>query len=85
MQTLNNYLAQKNKWNAIFGGAPLDLNSAKDRVKIAEMIDCDLSPENLACDGEASAHHVRTQGRMLRECARQLLDIDSTVTIHELG
>ena len=85
MQTLNNYVAQKNRWTAIFGDAPLNLNSAEDRVKIAQSIDADLSPENLACDGEASAHHVRTQGRMLRECAIQLLDIDSTVTIHELG
>jgi len=85
MQTLNNYVAQKNRWTAIFGDAPLNLNSAEDRKKIAQSIDADLSPENLACDGEASAHHVRTQGRMLRECAIQLLDIDSTVTIHELG
>jgi|TARA_R110000803_G_scaffold103651_4_gene171811 hypothetical protein len=81
---LEAYVAQKNSWNAIFGGTPLDINSAEDRVKIADMIDCDLSPENLACDGEASPQHVRTQGRMLRDCARQLLAIDSTVTIYEL-
>ena len=82
---LEAYVAQKNSWNAIFGGTPLDINSAEDRVKIADMIDCDLSPENLACDGEASVAHVRKQGRYLRQCAIQLLDIDNTVTIHELG
>jgi len=82
---LNNYVKDKNKWSALFGKAPLDLNNAEDRKTIAENIDCDLSPENLACDGEASVAHVRKQGRYLRQCAIQLLDIDNTVTIHELG
>ena len=78
---LNNYVKDKNKWSALFGKAPLDLNNAEDRKTIAENIDCDLSPENLACDGEASVAHVRRQGRYLRQCAIQLLDIDNTVTI----
>tara|TARA_B100000780_G_scaffold181666_1_gene127444 strand:- start:752 stop:1033 length:282 start_codon:yes stop_codon:yes gene_type:complete len=82
---LNNYVKDKNKWSALFGKAPLDLNNAEDRKTIAENIDCDLSPENLACDGEASVAHVRRQGRYLRQCAIQLLDIDNTVTIYELG
>ncbi len=82
---LNNYVKDKNRWSALFGKAPFDLNNAEDRKTIAENIDCDLSPENLACDGEASVAHVRKQGRYLRQCAIQLLDIDNTVTIHELG
>ena len=82
---LNNYVKDKNRWSALFGKAPLDLNNAEDRKTIAENIDCDLSPENLACDGEASVAHVRRQGRYLRQCAIQLLDIDNTVTIYELG
>ena len=82
---LNNYVKDKNRWSALFGKAPLDLNNAEDRKTIAGNIDCDLSPENLACDGEASVAHVRKQGRYLRQCAIQLLDIDNTVTIHELG
>ena len=82
---LSNYVKDKNRWSAIFGTAPLDLNNAEDRKTIADNIDCDLSPENLACDGEASVAHVRKQGRYLRQCAIQLLDIDNTVTIHELG
>ena len=82
---LSNYVKDKNRWSAIFGTAPLDLNSAEDRKTIADNIDCDLSPENLACDGEASVAHVRRQGRYLRQCAAQLLDIYNTVTINELG
>ena len=82
---LSNYVKDKNKWYAIVGKALLDLNNAADRIAIADMIDNDLSPENLACDGEASRQYVRTQGRYLRQCAIQLLDIDDTVRIHELG
>ncbi len=82
---LSNYVKDKNCWSALFGTAPLDLNNAEDRKTSAENIDCDLSPENLACDGEASVAHVRKQGRYLRQCAIQLLDIDKTVTKHELG
>jgi hypothetical protein len=85
MQALNNYVAQKNKWNAIFGGTPLDLNSAKDRAEIAASIDADLSPENLSCDGELAASQVRARYRNLSKCAEQLLKLDPSVQIYEFG
>ena len=84
MQALNEYVAQKNKWNAIFGGAPLDLNSAKDRAEIAASIDADLSPENLSCDGELSRTATVAKYRKLSTVAKQLQKLDSTVTIYEL-
>ncbi len=85
MQALINYVEDKNKWNAIFGGTPLDVNSAEDRKKIADMIDGDLSPENLHCDGEASVTHVRKQHRMLTTAGKQLMAMDANVSIYELG
>ena len=86
MQALKNYVEEKNTWQILFSGTKLlTLDTASGRKAIAEQLDCDLSPENLACDGEASVAHVRKQGRYLRQCAIQLLDIDNTVTIHELG
>ena len=86
MQALKNYVEEKNTWQILFSGTKLlTLDTATGRKAIAEQLDCDLSPENLACDGEASVAHVRKQGRYLRQCAIQLLDIDNTVTIHELG
>jgi hypothetical protein len=85
MKELKAYVAQKNKWNAIFGGTPLDLNSAKDRVEIASSIDADLSPENLSCDGELAASQVRARYRTLSKCAEQLLKLDPTVKIYEFG
>jgi hypothetical protein len=85
MQALNEYVAQKNKWNAIFGGTPLDLNSAKDRADIAASIDADLSPENLSCDGELAAGQVRARYTKLNTVAKQLLKLDPTVQIYEFG
>ena len=85
MQALNEYVAQKNKWNAIFGGTPLDLNSAKDRAEIAASIDADLSPENLSCDGELSRTATVAKYRNLSKCAEQLLKLDPSVQIYEFG
>ena len=85
MKELKAYVAQKNKWNAIFGGAPLELTSAKDRVEIAASIDADLSPENLSCDGELAAGQVRARYRTLTQCAEQLQKLDPTVKIYEFG
>jgi hypothetical protein len=72
MQALNEYVAQKNRWNAIFGGTPLDLNSAKDRAEIAASIDADLSPENLSCDGEISRAEANRKYKRLSRVAREL-------------
>ena len=85
MKELNAYVDQKNRWNAIFKGAQLNLSKAADRQKIADMIDCDLSPENLSCDGELSAHQVQQKYNFLTRCARELLSIDPSVKMYEYG
>jgi len=55
MQALNKYVEEKNRWNAFFGQTNLlTLDTAQGRKAIAEQLDCDLSPENLHCDGEIS-------------------------------
>ena len=85
MKELKAYVAQKNRWTAIFGDAPLNLNSAEDRKKIASSIDADLSPENLSCDGELAASQVRARYRTLSKCAEQLQKLDPSVKIYEFG
>jgi len=85
MKELKAYVEQKNKWTAIFGAAPLELTSAKDRKEIASSIDADLSPENLSCDGELAAGQVRARYRTLSKCAEQLLELDPSVQIYEFG
>jgi hypothetical protein len=85
MQALNEYVAQKNRWNSMFGGKPLSLSNAQDRKAIASSIDADLSPENLSCDGELPASQVRARYRNLSKCAEQLLKLDPSVQIYEFG
>ena len=83
--TLEAYVESKNKWNAIFGKKPLSLLNAKDRQEIADSIDCELSPENLTCDGELTRSQVQAKYNRLTRCAQELLSIDSSVKFYEFG
>jgi hypothetical protein len=84
MRSLKAYVDQKNAWNAIFKGRQLDIDNAADRQRIASMIDSDLSPENLSCDGELSRSAVNAQYRQLQAAAKDLLKLDSSVKIYEM-
>lgn len=83
MKNLKAYVEQKNRWNALFNGRPLDLNSAADRQKIANSIDAELSPENLTCDGELSRSQVNARYRRLTAAAQDLLKLDPSVKFYE--
>jgi len=85
ISTLEAYVAQKNQWTRIFKGKELSLLRAEDRQRIADMIDADMSPENLTCDGELPRDMVRDKVRRLSRCAEQLLSIDPSVTFYEMG
>jgi len=84
MRSLNAYVKQKNAWNAIFKGRQLDINDPSDRQRIAAMIDSDLSPENLHCDGEISFTEANRKYRQLQAAAKDLLKLDSSVKIYEM-
>ena len=83
MKELKEFVERENKWSAIFGSAPLSLQSAADRKKIAGKIDSCLSPENLSCDGELSRTQVNAKFRFLTRAAEQLMKLDPSVEIHE--
>ena len=85
ISTLEYYVDSKNKWNTIFGDRALSLLSATDRQRIADMIDADLSPENLTCDGELSHKEVQRKYNYLVRAAQELLSIDPAVTFYEFG
>jgi hypothetical protein len=85
ISTLEAYVAQKNTWTRIFKGKELSLLNAADRQRIADMIDADMSPENLTCDGELPPAMVRDKIRRLSRCAEELLSIDPSVTFYEMG
>jgi len=69
----------------VFGNKPLSLLSAKDRQKIADIIDSKLSPENLSCDGELSPAETNRRYRQYTRAAQELLSIDPNVKFYEYG
>ena len=83
MKHLKQYVDQKNAWETIFGQPALDINNANDRVRIANAIDCDLSPENLSCDGELSIAQVRSRYSTLTKAADELRALDPSITFME--
>ncbi len=81
MKALNHYVAQANVMRNIFGQDLFDVNDAASRKAIAERIECDLSPENLCCDGELSGAQVRKRYTQLTNAAKQLMKLDATIKV----
>jgi len=79
--TIEQYVKQKNEWNAIFGNKVLTLNTTSDRQRIADMLESDLSPENLTCDGEVRGQALQQKARFLNRAAEELLSIDSNLVL----
>jgi len=85
MKALQNFVAQKNHWNSFFNGEQYEIQTAKGRQRIADMIDSSLSPENLTCDGELPRAEVNRRYKELMTAAKQLKKLDPAVTFYEYG
>ena len=88
MKALQAYIDRQNKWNAMFGNhTPYEVATAAGRKRVAEVIDCALSPENLSCDGELSRSQVQARYRELTGAARDLVRLDPSVAqfMYEFG
>jgi hypothetical protein len=83
ISTIEAYVAQKNKWTAIFKGRQVSLLNKADRQSIANSLDADLSPENLTCDGELPRAEVARRYKTLTKAAQELVQLDPTVKIYE--
>ena len=83
MRALQEFIAQKNHWNSFFRGEQYEIQTAKGRQRIADMIDSSLSPENLTCDGELSRTEVDRRYKELMSAAKQLKKLDPAVTFYE--
>jgi hypothetical protein len=85
MKELKAYVDQKNKWHSLFNKNAnyLDITKAADRQRVANMLDSDLSPENLTCDGELPRATVAARYKQLTKVAKQLLALDPTVKFYE--
>jgi hypothetical protein len=85
MKALQAYIDRKNKWNAVFRGEQFEVKTAKGRQRVADLIDCELSPENLSCDGELPRAEVQARYRELTRVAQQLVQLDPTVKMYEFA
>ena len=83
MKTLQAYIDQKNKWNAIFKGEQFEVKTAKGRQRVAQSLDADLSPENLSCDGELPRAEVARRYKVLTAASKELIQLDPSVKIYE--
>ena len=87
MKALQNFIAQKNHWNSFFKGEQYEIQTAKGRQRVADMIDAALSPENLTCDGELPRAEVNRRYRELTAAARDLVKLDPAMAqfMYEFG
>ena len=73
MKYLTQFIDNRNQWNAIFNKPSMNFPlSQQDINRIADSIDCRLSPENLHCDGEISVSAANRKGEFLNRVLRQL-------------
>ena len=82
MYAIERYVADKNNWNSLFGKNRLSLLNKADRQRIADMLDADLSPENLTCDGELPRAEVQKRYNFLTKAAKELKSIDPAVEMY---
>jgi hypothetical protein len=84
MKTLQAFIDRTNSWRQIFGDELVSTHvrrlTQKDADDLFEEISAGLSPENLCCDGEASAAHIKIESRLLNKAKRELLDLGFTPT-----
>jgi hypothetical protein len=85
MKALQAYVDQKNKWNAIFNGKQYEIVSKFGRQEVAGMLDADLSPENLTCDGELDGFQIRAKAQKLHRAATELKALDPSVKMYEFA
>ena len=91
MQALTTFIDNKNRYASLFRGQRTEpvyeVQTAAGRKRVAEMIDSDLSPENLSCDGELPRAEVNRRYRELTAAAKDLVKLDPSVAqyMYEFG
>ena len=88
MKALNALIKQENAWASIFNNHnAYEIVTVAGRKRVAEMIDCKLSPENLSCDGELPRSQVQARYRALTSAAQDLVKLDPSMAqfMYEFG
>ena len=75
MTALTEYVDMMNLWSKHFTGEVIDVDNMTDEnaQTIFNKLECDLSPENLHCDGEISRTQARAKERKLMAAGKLLL------------
>lgn len=74
MSHLADYIDNKNTWARIVNGTVLNVKNLDHKAAqaLADSLCCDLSPENLTCDGELDRHTVRARAAQYRGALKEL-------------
>lgn len=73
MRALTHYVEAHNSWNTLFGAAPITLPlDATGKAKVRDLLESDLSPENLTCDGELRGRQLQERVKYLRAVEAEL-------------
>jgi len=78
------YVERVNAFGKIWGDKEYDLNSAADRRRLAEKLECDLSPENLTCDGELPRAEVNRRYTLYTRALKQLEALEEHERFHSM-
>ncbi len=73
MTALELYIKTKNSYSAIFNGAVISYPPSGDEVAyLFDALECDLSPENLTCDGEIRGATLNRKAKHLNASLTEL-------------
>lgn len=73
---LHEFVVRTNKWRNMWNRAPLSLEVESDRKVLMDLIENELSPENLTCDGELPRSEVMAKYSHFNRLLTQLKDLD---------
>lgn len=72
---ISRYVDRKNAWANVFGEKErIDLRNLTkaQKAKLLQSLECDLSPENLCCDGELQGVALQDKAAYLNAAKREL-------------
>jgi hypothetical protein len=74
MQHLAQYLEQRNFWKRLSGKPELRIEAINQREadELFRSLGCELSPENLCCDGELRGAALKRKAAMLKGAVKDL-------------
>lgn len=85
-KNLAQYIANKNIWRNLTGQTYYDVNNlnAAEVAELAHSLNCELSPENLHCDGEISAAEAKVKYNFLLKVIAELRTVGHPFTVYEV-